>query len=355
MKKMMAITLAGVLAVTLAACGNSASNNTNDTNTDEVSTQDSGTADETDGGNDSGDAYNIKLTTVLNDGDPLAQGLYWMADELKERSGGRLTADVLTGGLAGDVGDVLDQVRMGANSAIVVDAGRISDYVPNMAIFDGPYLFEDYEEASKFTETDMFNGWLDQAMEQGIHISSWNWYQGARHIWVDKEVNTMSDLKGLKIRTGDSPIWQDILKSFGAVPVNLPGSEVYQSIQQKVIDGMEGQTSAGYSAKGYEVAPYLMKTSHFQLLTGLAISESWYQSLPGDLQEIFDEVSKEAGEKASQETIENESVYEEEMQAQGLNIITPDLTEFKDAADAVYDNFDGYRELKEEIQKAIKE
>lgn len=240
MKKMMAIALAGIMAATLAACGNSTNNNANDTNTDEISTQDSGTADETDGGNDSGAAYNIKLTTVLNDGDPLAQGLYWMADELKERSGGRLTADVLTGGLAGDVGDVLDQVRMGANSAIVVDAGRISDYVPNMAIFDGPYLFEDYEEASRFTESDMFNGWLDQAMEQGIHISSWNWYQGARHIWVDKEINAMSDLKGLKIRTGDSPIWQDILKSFGTVPVNLPGSEVYQSIQQKVIDGMEG-------------------------------------------------------------------------------------------------------------------
>lgn len=277
-----------------------------------------------------------------------------LADEVLEESNGRLKIEVIASGMLGSNADVLEQARMGDNSCVVIDAGRFTDYVPDMMIFDAPYLFENYEQAIEFTNTDIFKGWMEQIEETGIHLSCWNVFEGARNIWASSPMNTIEDLKGLKIRTGDSPVWQSILTNMGCVPVVMSGSEVYQGISQKVIDGAEGQTVAAYASKTGEVAPYVYKTEHFYMICGMAVGTKWYESLPDDLKTLFDDAMYRAGEYVTQTTLDNETQIEEKMKAEGITVVEPDKETLKAATDPLYDEFPGFRELKDQIQASLK-
>ena len=303
---------------------------------------------------DDGKQYVLNLSVQDAETSVKTIALRKLADEVLEESGGRLKIEVIASGMLGSNADVLEQARMGDNCCVVIDAGRFIDYVPEMAIYDAPYLFEDYEQAIEFAKTDIFKGWMDQIEETGIYIPAWNVFEGARNIWASKPMNSLEDLKGLKIRTGDSPVWQGIMTHLGIVPVAMSGGEVYQGISQKVIDGAEGQTVAAYAGKTAEVAPNIYKTEHFYMVCGMAVGTKWYNSLPDDLKTLFDEAMNRAGEYVTQSTLDNEAEIEEKLKAEGATIVVPDREELKAVTDPLYDEFDGFRELKDQIQESLK-
>lgn len=297
--------------------------------------------------------YSIKIGYVQNEKDPLSQGLFYLAKQLNKRTNGQIKVEVMASGILGDTPEVLEQAQTGMPIGLLIDAGRFADYVPEMIIFDAPYLFRNFKEADKFAKSDLFHSWIEKIIPCGVRICSWNWYQGPRQFWTQKEIRTLADLKNLKIRTGTSPMWQATVRALGAKPVALAFSETYTGIQQKVCDGTELQVPGAYGAKMYEVTKYMTKTNHFQLLTGLAVSEKWYQSLPAKLQKIFIEESNKAGEYASQITINGISKMEAEMKSKGLTISEIDQEPFIKATEKVYDQFEGFSKLRSRIREIM--
>ena len=85
--------------------------------------------------------YSIKIGYVQTEKDPLTQGLFRMADELKKKTNGKILVEVMHSGVLGDTPDVLRQAQTGMNIGLLVDAGRFADYVPEIMILDAPYLF----------------------------------------------------------------------------------------------------------------------------------------------------------------------------------------------------------------------
>ena len=300
-----------------------------------------------------GTTYSIKIGYVQNEKDPHSQGLFHMAEELNKRTSGRIKMDVMHSGVLGDTSDVLQQAQTGMNIGLLVDAGRFSDYAPELMIFDAPYLFKDFNEASKFAQSDMFKGWVGKVIPSGVRIVAWNCYQGPRHFWTNKEIKSIDDLKNLKIRTTTGPVWQATVEAFGAKPVALPWGELYMAIQQKVVDGAEAQVPGAYGIKLFEVTKYLTKTAHFHLLTGMAVSEKWFQSLPADLQKIFLEEAVKGGEFGSGIVLKNISVMEADMASKGLIIRDIDLTPFRQAGEKVYEKFKGFQDLRKQIRQIV--
>jgi len=295
--------------------------------------------------------YTLKMSTVLPESDQLPIHMQKLADSLLARSNGRLKIEVLAAGVLGDTVQVLEQAKSGMNVAVILDAGRFADYVPAMNIFEAHYNFNNYEEALKFTQSDMFKGWVKEAEQYGIHVSSWNWFQGARHYWTQKEMKSIADFKNLKIRTGSSPMWQEIIKAFGATPVAIAGNEVYSALQQKVVDGMDAQitTSGNYE----EVLSYITKTNQFLLLSGIVVGQGWYSSLPADLQMMLDEEVAKFGTEYSNYMLNNLASMEAELIKRGFTINDFDLDAAKKATDVVYDKFPGFRDLKTQIRTIV--
>lgn len=343
MKKKIALLLIGVLLVTslLSGCGSSPKETANSSK-DPAKTS------------SSDDKFVLKLSHTQNETAPVVKGLFELEKAVEERSGGRLQIEVYPNGMLGDTAEMVTQALTGSNVGFMVDAGRFSDFLPEIGILNAPYLFSTYEEGKKIVSTDLFKGWSEQLTEQGYRILSFNWYEGDRNFVTNKEINSMADLKDLKIRTGATPEWIATLNAFGAKPTALPQSEVYSGIQSKVVDGADQQTITVYGAKLYEIAKYYTKTGHYQLMIGLCVSDTWFNKLPEDLKNILVEESFKAGEYASQITLDVIDTMEEEMVEKGLIINdTIDLAEFKEAGETVYRDTPTFEENRKKLYELI--
>ena len=298
--------------------------------------------------------YKIKIGYVQNESDPLTQGLYHMAEKVKERTNGGIEIQVMANGILGGTADVLEQCKSGAPIGLLVGTGRLSGYLPEIGILDAPYLFDTYEQGNKIVQSELFVNWFDQLKKDGFKICSFNWYQGARNYLTTKPVEKLADAKGLKIRTASSRVWQDTINAFGSKATSLPQSEVYSAIQGKVVDGAEQQVTSVYGNKLVEVAKYYALTEHFQLLTGLCVSEQWFNKLPEDYQKIFIEESIKAGKFASNITINNVDKMLDELKEEGL-VVTKltDLDDWKKASEIVYKKNAGFEEIRDQIKKII--
>lgn len=300
------------------------------------------------------DQYTLKVATALTESDPIYQGLSKFKENVEERTGGNVIIEIFGSGSMGDDSDVLEQAKAGANVAVISDAGRLADMVPEIGILAAPYVAENYEEATKIVDSDLFKSWSEELAENhNLQIISFNWYQGERHLLTNKPIEKPEDLKGLQLRTPGTPVMLETVKAMGASPAGMPWAEVYPGIQQGVIDGAEAQHPATYGANLHEVVKFITKTRHFQLQTGLIGGSKWIENLPEEYRNIVFEEAAKAGRDASLSTVEQLDKIEKEMIDKGVTVNEVDIELFKDKTKVVYEKFDGYVELHDEINKIL--
>ncbi len=332
MKKILAIILAiAMTAALLAGCG---------------------TADKKSAG-DQPKKYVLKLSTQLNEADPLVEGFKKMKKNVETRTNGNLIIEIYPSAQLGSDEDVIEQLRQGANVAVLTDGGRMANFVKDIGIIGCPYIVDNYDQVIKLVASPSFKKWEEDLQKKsGIKVLAFNWYHGPRHFLTNKPVNTPADLKGVRIRTPGAPVWQESVKSMGATPVAMGWTEVYPSIQQKVIDGAEAQHLASYTSRLYEVAKYIIKTGHFQLINGIIAGDKWFNSLPKEYQAILVEEANKVGQETARVVIGVADQYEKKMVDAGMTVVTPDVAAFKAAAEKTYDVL-GYKELKKKVQAEI--
>ncbi|MDR1627062.1 MAG: C4-dicarboxylate TRAP transporter substrate-binding protein, partial [Spirochaetia bacterium] len=316
MKKRIVRTIVAALVLLLAACG-------------------SGNPSSPAAAKEEAPTVELKLSHSQNETAPVTRGLMELSKKLAEKSGGRFKAQVFPSGMLGDTQEMVAQALSGSNIGFMTDAGRFSNFLPEIGILNAPYLFETYEEGNAIVQSDLFKAMTDKLLQQGYRVLSFNWFEGGRHFVTTKEVKSMKDIKNLKIRTGATPEWVATLKAFGCLPTALPQSEVYSGIQSKVVDGADQQIITVYGMKLYEIAPYYILTNHYQLMLGLCVSDKWFSGLPQDMGQLLIAESFAAGEYASQLTLNDVDKMMQEMVQKGLKVYTPDLAEWRAAAQKV--------------------
>ncbi|SET15906.1 tripartite ATP-independent transporter solute receptor, DctP family [Salinibacillus kushneri] len=306
------------------------------------------------GSGSEGESYTLKLGTALTEGDPIYDGLVEFSEAVKERTNGKVTIEIFGSGSLGEDNDIVEQAKTGANVAVLVDSGRLADMVPEIGVLSAPYIVDNFDEANKVAQSDLFKEWSDKlANEHNLQILSFNWYQGERHMLTNKEIKTPEDLEGLKIRTIGAPIAQKTMKALGMSPSGIAWTEVYPGLQQGVIDAAEAQHPATYGANLHEVVDYITKTRHFQLITGIVAGADWMENLPQEYQDIIYEEAQKHGEQASRKTEKSLEEYEQKMIDEGVTVNEVDVEEFKALTDSVYSEFDGYQELRNEINNIL--
>jgi tripartite ATP-independent transporter DctP family solute receptor len=345
MKKFLTATFALLTTLSLSACGGGSAPTGGETPAAQAPVESQAPVDDS-------KTYNLKLSTVLTDTDPIVTGLLSLAENVSADTGGKVQIEVYPSSQLGDTADVLEQAKSGSNVGVVIDTGMLADYVPDMAIYSGPYIFNSVENARKFIETDIFKGWDEQLATNGLRDLGCNWYQGARNFLTNNRVEKPSDLSGQRVRTMGSEVAQESMKALGAVPTSLAWSEAYSALQSKVIDSVEAQTTAIYGASLHEVTQFCAVTEHFLLYTGLVISESWFQTLPDEYKNILVARAIEAGDYATELTIEKEVEFNAEMAAAGLEFVQVDKTPFIEASKSVYETM-GWADLKAQIDAEL--
>ncbi|MDO4620989.1 MAG: C4-dicarboxylate TRAP transporter substrate-binding protein [Lachnospiraceae bacterium] len=298
------------------------------------------------------DKYTLKLGVVITEDDPLFKGLEQMKAEAEEKSEGRLEIELFPSSQLGDTGELVEQAVSGANVGTIAGAPFLQSYCEDFGILMGPYLMNSYEDCMKVTSSDLYQSWVDEIAKSNVQVLCFNYQQGPRYMVTKQPVVHPEDMKGMMIRTFSQSLPFGAVEKTGAVGSTLSWGEVYTGLQQKVIDGAEAQISAISGSSLEEVAPYIAKTGHFQMLSGLVIGSLWYDTLPDDLKEILTTAAINGGVYASDLVYEKEAEYEKTLTEKGAVITEVDVDEWKAAMDPIYDELN-LRDLKNAIDEII--
>ena len=291
--------------------------------------------------------YTLKMSTQQADTAPIVAGFKAWAEAVKQRTNGAVTIEVYTTAQLGTDEDVIEQALQGANVAVLTDGARMANYVNAIGIVGMPYIAENYDELLKITETATFASWDAELVKEGIRILSYNWYDGPRNFWTNKEIRVPADLSGVRIRTPGAPVWARSVASLGATPIAMPWNDAYNALQNKVIDGVEVQSTSGYPSRTYEVAKIITKTEHFQLANFIMCGEKWFSSLPAEYQKILLEECKKASIENARQIVAAADGFEKQMVANnGVKINYIDKAPFIAASEKAYDelNFKAARD-----------
>lgn len=218
--------------------------------------------------------------------------MLWFEEELEERSDGRIQVEVFHSGVLGTEKEMFEMVATGA-----LDGYRGAFYEqlnPQFLIYNLPFLFANYEEMKHFNASDMAKDMLEKGSINGYYMPAVGFTGLRAHINTERLIMLPEDLEGLKVRSpGQAPILA-FYRLFGANPQEIAWSEVYLAVRQGVVDGADNSPTNILAAKLFEVANYFTSLNYMAGADPFMVRMEWYESLPSDLQEIFDEVSVEA-------------------------------------------------------------
>jgi len=281
----------------------------------------------------------LKFNHVLGAKEPYHQGFTDWAKAVDEKTKGGLKIEVFHSAQLGVEEDIIEQIRQGANVGQNTDSARLGNYIPGIAIMNGPYFANTLEEVIKVKNTPTVKAWVDElAKKYGLKVVSFTWVQGYRHFFTNKPIRKPEDLKGMRIRTPPAPIWQESVRALGATPVALPFGEMYPALQQKAIDGVELVYNNIPAGRFYEVLKYANETSHIMLINFEVISAKFFNGLPADYQKILLDECDKAGLETSKKIFASEKVVKKELIAKGMVAVEDcDIAAFKKAGEKAYE------------------
>ncbi len=313
-RKIVAVTMAGLMAAGLAGCGGSSSSTTTAAASSAAETSaaaESGAAES--GASEasqaaSGEAkYTIKLCTEQTADDPITQGNQKWADLVSEKTNGAVKIEVYPNSELGKKADLIEMGMMGQNVCTIADGSYLMDYVPDFGVVMGPFLFTDWDAMYKITGSDW---WAEQAKaleDQGLEIISTNWIYGERQLMTKKEIKSLDDLKGLKIRVPNNDISVQMFNLLGAASTPMALSDVYTSLSQGVVDGVENPLTTLYNNKFQEVCKYITMTNHQMTFSNFVVGKKFWDTIPEEYQQAIVEAGEEAAEY-------NNDLYKEQSQ-----------------------------------------
>jgi len=255
------------------------------------------------------------------------------AKRVEERSNGELVIKVFSGGQLGAERDYLEGLQLGTVDLGVAGPGVMANFDPLIGIFDLPFLYTNYEHANKVMDGSpgqkVFDSYANNA---GIKILA-SAGQGFRFVLTkNKTINSIADIKGVKIRTPEAPTFVRTFQLIGANPTPVSWTEVYSALETGVVDGMEGTPEVILTHKFYELGKDCAKTRHIMATLQLVISVKTWNSLSKKHQDIIQEAANDIWIGKQRKTAEQGNIdAEKELEKHGVKFTTPDLAPFREA------------------------
>lgn len=204
----------------------------------------------------------IKFAFVNNAEHSQGIGAKRFAELVAQKSGGKINVQLYPAGVLGGDLQVISSLQGGTVEMTAVSAGLLVGRDKAFGIFDFPFLFANAKEADAVVDGPFGQRMNERVLSQGLVNLSW-WDIGFRSIANSKRpIVKAEDVKGLKIRVIQSPIYVDFFRALGANPVAMPFSELYTAMETRAVDALENPISNVEVNKFYEVSKYLSITNH---------------------------------------------------------------------------------------------
>lgn len=266
------------------------------------------------------------------------------ADKVSEYSDGKITIEIVGASGLGGERDMLEGMSLGTIDMAILTNSTLCSFIEEYMILELPYLFTNRFAANEFfTTTDLLDA-LDQRLyDQNNCVVLSRGECGLRHcVNNDHPYQTVADLAGVKMRTMESEMPLAIFKAFGANPTPLSWADCFTAVQQGTLDAVEIPINSIYSDGYYEICKYISLTAHQYATSLMCMSGDLWSSLSDTEKELISKASKEAAQEQVKFLDDIESEMLQKMKDAGCEVNEPDLVDFREAAQTVYDHYRDY-------------
>ena len=312
MKKIFLLAAAGLLAFTMTGCGSS---------------------------DDGVQRYSWPLATASPEDTVTQIFAEKFAEEVSDLSNGKMKIQVYANSTLGGDRDLLETCADGDIPFVVQNTAPQVSFMSDLAVFDLPCVFDTLDQCrAKIDDSEFYSLISNVYTDGGYHLLGMA-DQGFRVMSTNKEVNSLADFKGQKIRTMENSYHLAFWKALGANPTPMTFSEVYIGLQQHTIDAQENPYEVIVSNKLYEQQDYVVETNHLPHLISLIVNDDFFQDLPEDEQNIMTEAAALATVYAREQSDARIADRVATIEESGTKIITlSDETrnEIRQAAQGVY-------------------
>ncbi|SMF72224.1 tripartite ATP-independent transporter solute receptor, DctP family [Xaviernesmea oryzae] len=287
-------------------------------------------------------AHTLKFAAANNKGHPQVTGMEKFAEIVKEKSGGKIDVRLFPGGVLGGDVQTVSALQGGVVEMLVLNAGILASNVKDFGAVDLPFLFNSGEEADKVMDGPFGKSLTDKLPATGL-VGLAYWELGFRNLTNNRHpVAKLEDIKGLKIRTLQSPIPIELFNSLGANAVPLPYTELYTALETGTVDGQENPFANIINAKFYEVQKYLTVTRHQYNPQIVLISKKFWDGLNDEEKAILQSAAVEARDFQRKVSREADAKALEEIKSTGMQVteLSPEETQkLRDAVKPLIDKF----------------
>ena len=244
------------------------------------------------------------------------------AEEVERLSDGTMLISVYPNSVLGGDRELLESCKEGDIPFVVQNTAPQVTFMPDVAVFDMPAVFETIDEVREHVDNPDFLSMMQQVYGDAGYVLLGYADQGFRVTTTNRNVQSISDFKGQKIRTMENSYHMAYWKALGASPTPMTFSEVYIGLQQGTIDAQENPYEVIVSNKLYEQQDYVVETNHLPHLISLIVSDEFFEGLTGEQQEIIREAAETAKEYAREQSDERIASRIQTIEESGTQIIS---------------------------------
>lgn len=359
MKKKISLVMAGALVVaSLAGCSGGSTAPKETAKSGENTAAGAASADTTAA---SGATPELNLIIASNQTsleNPYSFGMDKFKEVVEEKSGGRIQVTVHKGTLGENESELIEKLEMGAASMVVASPGFMTSIgVAEVDIFSLNYLFNSFDHWEE-----CLDGEFGEAMKEIVKEKTGNnfrimgyWSSSVRDFYGKKQVVTPGDLKGLSIRTQSSQVQQEFWKGCGAIPTSVAWGELYQALQQGVVDAAENDYT-NFMLKEHhktENGKFISETHHDFTTRLLLMNGSFYDKLTDEQKGWIDEAVVAATEEERAVTYRMFDESKQKVIADGAAVTEfadMDIAAFQAIAIPIQDKFAADNNMTEQLE-----
>lgn len=267
------------------------------------------------------------------------KGAEAFAAKLAELSGGELTVKLFPSSTLGDFKAMVAQVQAGELDMVMTGYPDMSYVIPELKLVGAPYVVDDFAHLQEIVAGDWGQGISAKMAEQGIHLLD-VWYYGTRQTTSNRAINSIEDMKGLRLRTPNVPFLIAFAENTGATPAPVAFAEVYMALQTNQVDAEENPLPTIEAQKFYEVQSHIAMTNHFIASSAIQIGTSTWDSLSDEEKAWVSEAAQAGGDVSDDLTFKAEADLVQTMKDRGIVITEPDLAPFRAAMQPYYDELE---------------
>jgi C4-dicarboxylate-binding protein DctP len=282
--------------------------------------------------------FTIKFAHVVTPQTPKGQAAERFKELVEEQSEGRITVEIYPNSeLYGDK-DELQALQSGAVQMLAPASAKFTTIAPQLQVLDLPFLFDSVEDIPEVASPDTAAG---KAIFENEALASKNvkvlnlWDNGLKQLSSNQEMKAPDDLRGLRFRIQPSDVLRSQFEAWGAGTTPLAFAEVYNALQQGVVNGQENPYSNIESQNMHTVQKFITESNHGYIGYVLVINQEFYDGLPEDLRGVVDDAAQESSDFNREVAADINQEAKATIEAAGTTTITTLTDEerqaFKDA------------------------